>query len=127
MTFSQSSIRLFADCPHAFYLYKLAGEPQIVPETWHNGTAIHDGLRRYAQVCWRNGKRPVKRDREAMEQIALSYDSLDVRDSLRWFARDVAWEWGNVEVWGGECPVEQKLSATLPCGEEFRGILDLVT
>ena len=126
MRFSQSNYRLFHDCSHAFYLSQVLCEPQIVPDSWREGTMRHEGLRRYAEVCFRGGKRPVKRDAEAMQEISLGYESQGVRDSLLWFAREVAWDWGDYSVWS-ECPVEQALSATLPCGETFSGKLDLVT
>jgi hypothetical protein len=122
----QSGMRLFADCPHAFWLHYIQDEPQIVPPTWKTGTDIHAGLARYAEICWREGKRPVKRDPEAMDIIARSYQSDAVQQSLRWFAKEVPWSWGNRTVWDA-CPVEQKLSAVLPCGETFVGTLDLVT
>ena len=123
--YSYSSLSQYRACPAAWKQHYLDGEPGIVPQNVRDGAMTHDGIERYAKVCFNDGKRPRKYDREAGFHIADSYPE-PVRSTLTRFVENWQWEWGQMVGAPGVCPVEQELTAPLPCGRTFSGHIDLL-
>lgn len=120
---SHSRIRLYLDCPHAYYLHYVQGEPGVPSEAMVRGKHLHEAIARYARHCYRKGKRSLKTDFDEGRKIAAGYPELE--GTIRDFIQNMAWEWGSV-LPGENGPVESMYSATLPNDETFRGRIDLL-
>lgn len=123
--YSYSSLSSYAACPAAWKQTYVDDDPGIVPQNVRDGANAHNGIARYAEVCFKGGKRPAKYDREAGYLIADSYPE-PTRSTLRGFVEAWQWEFGSMVGTDGKCPVEQEFTAKLPCGREFSGHVDLL-
>lgn len=125
LTWSYSRLSLYERCPCAFDLAYNKGEPSVATEAMQRGKLVHQAVQRYAEACWRKGRKPVKRDFDIGRAIADGYPAQ--ADAIRQFVENTGWEWGTM--YGGEegtCPVETMYCAPLPCGDLFRGRIDLL-
>ncbi|MDD3492636.1 MAG: PD-(D/E)XK nuclease family protein [Candidatus Thermoplasmatota archaeon] len=122
-TWSHTRLSTYLACPCAYKLRYIAREPQVASPAMLAGQQMHEALERYALVCWRKGKRPLKTDFDAGRDIAAGYPDLQ-RDIERW-VENTAWEWG-VILPGDTSPVEQMYQGILPNGDLFTGRIDLL-
>ncbi len=119
--FSYSSLTSYEACPASWRQTFLNDDPGLVPQNVRDGAMTHEGIQRYAKVCW--PKRSY--DCEAGFAIADSYPE-PVRGLLTKFVDEFRWEWGTVIGSGTACPVEWELTAKLPSGRTFSGHVDLL-
>lgn len=120
---SHSRLQTYLSCPCAYKLHYLDKEPQIASDPMRDGSAFHEAIARYAEHCWRGGRKSRSTDFDEGRKIAQGYPDLE-DDIVRWVENTV-WEWGAI-LPGDTKPVEVMYNADLPSGDEFCGIVDLL-